>query len=151
METPLLALPLLLAACDPGGPGASGTITLGNDAEPSAFNTLILAAYGNAGDTFDPAVLEDPPSPTDFVLETWDLANIDFPWDYVLSYGVGTSGYPDWRIVGWFSTDDTAAAPGATDPVGTATFEIGECGAFFGGYCDVTSGVDFAIDAVIAR
>jgi len=147
MRTFLLALPLLLAACDPGGPGASGTITLGDATDPDAYTTLILAAYGHAGDTFDPAVLEDPPSPNDFVLDTLDLADIAFPYDYTLSYGVGTSEYADWRIVGWFSTDEDAAAPEATDPLGTATFEIAECGKFFGGYCSVTEGVDFMIEA----
>jgi hypothetical protein len=147
MTTPLFAL--LLAACDPGGPGAAGIITLGEGADPSLYSTLILAAYGNAGDEFDPAVLEDPPSPTDFVIETLALADVAFPYDYTLSYGVGTSEYADWRIVGWFSTDETAAAPGATDPLGTTTFEIAECGAFFGGYCDVTDGVDFIIDPIL--
>jgi len=81
-------LPMALAGCDPGGPGASGTVTLGAGVDPAAFAILELRAFAPAGATYAPATNDIAGQPGLF-RKSIPLAGITFPCDYELGGGLG--------------------------------------------------------------
>jgi hypothetical protein len=136
----------MLAACDPAGPGVSGTIRLGTDARPAAFATLQIRAYPDPGGPFDPTNL---PS---HALSDAELSSVAFPFAYDVFDPLGTASSPNWRLVAWLShhpgSDGLSVVPEDGDVYCTAPVTIASCGGF-GGYCGVTSGVDCTLGASV--
>ena len=147
---------------DPEGPGASGSISLGKGADPSAFKTLKITAIADTGAPFDPAhpvftAAATAPS------ETWgtsneDLTTVTFPHDYLSGEELGTTEVQRWRLFAWLSAQDEAIKrpdlgfndgaepfPMSGEPYGTTVFEVDDCGSF-GGFCSVTKGVNLTLD-----
>jgi hypothetical protein len=147
---------------DPEGPGASGSISLGKGADPSAFKTLKITAIADTGAPFDPArpVFTAPASAAS---ETWeasneDLTTVTFPHDYLSGDALGTTEVQRWRLFAWLSAQpepikrpDLGSNEGAEpfpmsgEPYGTTLFEVDGCGSF-GGFCSVTKGVNLSLD-----
>jgi len=137
----------VLAGCDPGGPGASGTVSLDPAVDVTGALTLELAAFPDPGDGYDPYT--PLPEAGELYRRSLDLLDIEFPCDYLIGGGVGTTDSRQWRLLAWLST---AEEPEGLDPgewFGTTTFTIKKCGSFFGGYCGVRGGVDLTIDTLL--
>ncbi len=134
-----LAILSLLAACEPPGPGATGTISLAPGVDPAGFAFVHVRVFEEPADGFD--VLR----PVDFSgpwQEMEPLARVSFPWRYTVGPGIGGSQAARWRAVAWLSGDAAASWPGPGDPVGATPFDLRRCGDFF---CDKTPGVDLVL------
>lgn len=145
----LLSLVCLAAlGCDPGGPGAEGTISLAPELDASLYATLELRAFPEPEGEFD--VLDGAPTSGEIFVQRHDLADIEFPFEYLLGGGVGTTEFKRWRVLAWLSATKSDAelpnGPVAGEWYGTATFAVKECGGMFDGYCGVTGGVNLTID-----
>ena len=140
------ALGLLgLAACDPPGPGAAGTITLPDGVSTSGYTHIEVRAFAREGAAFDVnAVL-----PGEYDVPSTEVAiDAPGPWLYEASYGMGGTEDEHWRVVAWLAGDDAIDSaripPGA--PYGTRDFDIAGCGIFGPDYCGTTQGVDLVLD-----
>ncbi len=131
-----------LCACDPAGPGASGTLSLKTGVDPSRFNTLQIRVFPDAAPSFDPATL-----PAKRLLSgRAALSEITFPHRYEVEESIGTTPQRDWRLLAWLSTSTGAPDhPDAGEPWCTVPFVIGECDGF-DDYCGVTRGVDCTLE-----
>src|SRR5690242_18989547 len=98
--TRTLALPLLLAlaACDPQGPGARGTITLGATATTAGASSLEIRAFASTAQTFAPS--NAIPAPVFCNSETLPvpLASVTFSYDYEIDCGVGLTTHRKWQV-----------------------------------------------------
>ncbi len=143
--------PLAMAGCDPQGPGASGTIHLGEGVKATDFTVLRLRAAPDTGAPFDPSAPSFPSADGDG--STWDpqsedLSVVTFPHDYTIDEGIGTTPHERWRLFAWLSTSSDGGAPASGEPYGTTAFTIDSCGVGFGDYCSVTEGVDLTINTI---
>lgn len=147
-----LFLLLLLSGvfgCDPGGPGASGTISLGAGIDHSKFATLAIRIFPDARADFDPAAPLPAASGGGPQARDEPLSALQFPYRYQLGEPLGTTPDRDWRLVAWLSRatgNVPAIAPG--DVFCTVRFQIAGCGLFVGGYCGNTDGTDCTLDKV---
>lgn len=139
---PLLVL--LVVACDPVGPGASGQVGLVGSTSYQGLS-LELRAFADDGTPFDPTAfrLTDAAMPRNTIaLETPP------PWDYRVGEPVGATSRPHWRVVAWLSAElDTSSdrMPSGA-PYGTTTFDVRDCGFPISGYCEHTDKVNFVLD-----
>jgi hypothetical protein len=133
-------------ACDPSGPGVSGTISLGSSVRPSDFTTLQIRAYPDPGDGFDPTRLPGE------ALNDTESSSVAFPFSYNVFDALGTASSPKWRLVAWLShhpgSDGISVVPEDGDVYCTAPVTLASCGSF-GGYCGVTSGVDCTLSTTV--
>jgi len=139
-------LALTLAACDPAGPGAAGTISLAPNASTTGFATLEIRFYVDPSGSFDPA--GPPPFPSDSSdypeTLTEDLARATFPYHYDLSRSLGTTNVRTWRVTAWLATAATAGWPNGSEPFATTAVPIAACDGF-DGYCNTTPGIDLEL------
>jgi hypothetical protein len=141
-----LAAPLVFAAllggCDPAGPGANGTIALDPSVDIADFASLEIRVFPDPGKDFEVSrVPSDAPARASLL-----LSDVEFPYDYDVSEGVGTSDLKHWRMVAWLSHGgDARGQPAADEPSCTAAFELESCSAGYGGYCTTTDDIDCAI------
>lgn len=139
---------LAVAACDPLGPGTSGTLTL-PAGDTTGFTTLELRWFPDVDGGFD---LAGPPELSDSSIDTvtsesFPLATLAFPYDYSVGTGIGTSPTKVWRIVAWLAGDATKMWPNGSEPFATSTVTIDECGGSFDGYCGIVDGIDLVLQA----
>ena len=137
----LSALAASAAACDPSGPGAEGTISLGPDVDASAFQSLVLRAFANPSKAaFDPSL----PIPLDAELDFLSLSENRFPLRYRVGGGIGTTEVETWMFVASLSPlarapawqdNEPNLAPG--DVFCAVPFRLQWCD-FAGGYCGQT-------------
>ena len=124
---------------DPGGPGATGTISLAAKLDPAAFQTLVVRAFPDDGPAFDPTASAS----SDALERSEPLTDIHFPYRYKVAEALGTTDKREWRMVAWLSHgkhfDEQRLE--AKDPFCTARFTIDSCGSY-GGFCGVSGGVD---------
>jgi hypothetical protein len=139
---------------DPGGPGASGQISLAKDVKTDGLATLRLRAAPDSTDTFDPKAPVFPGaggegSAWSGVDAGYDLATITFPFDYETSDALGTTPNGHWRLYACLSaaSADPVTEPSSGEPFGTVTFDLDGCGSY-GDYCGVKEGVDLTIDHI---
>jgi hypothetical protein len=148
LATPICTVP---AGCDPGGPGAAGTISLDPAVDPTEFVTLQIRAFPDAEAGFDAA--DGVPQAGELYASSYDLSEIEFPYDYMIGGGVGTTEHRRWRVLAWLSATEPVDAlpegPASGEFFGTTLFMVDACGGTFDGYCDLTTGVDFTIDTVL--
>jgi hypothetical protein len=130
--------------CDPAGPAAEGTISLGTGVSDTGFATLELRMFPDPGADFDPA--NGLPQGLEYFITSHHLAQVTFPYEYFIGAGAGTTENPRWMVIAWLATQELGDQPTSGEIFGTRTFKIKECGAFFGGYCDTTRGVDVVIE-----
>ena len=136
----------LAIGCDPVGPGAQGTITLAEEVEFDASRRLEVRIHPAGQSAYDPKVtLADD---LEIHAKGTGVSRAAFPLRYNVDTDVGTTETKRWRVVAWLH--DSIAPSDANQPVegqwyGTRTFELLTCQGF-GGYCNVTTEVDFAID-----
>ena len=134
--------------CDPGGPGAEGTISLDSGVDATGYATLELRAFPEPEAGFD--VASGVPADGELYVMSHDIAEVEFPYGYLIGGGVGTTEFKHWRVLAWLaeaeSTDVPAEGPASGEWYGTTQFVVDECGGAFGDYCSITNGVDFTID-----
>lgn len=163
-----------LFGCDPGMPGAAGTIELGSGVDASQFANIELRAIPVEG-AFDP---ENPAFPTQvsdnlyqtgegpsaawvgdlqsqedgviFLQKGQALSDITFPFEYQLGGdGIGYTELEHWRLFAWLSTNADShlvAAPAAGEPYGVVDWDAKSCG--MSGYCSLQTGVNVTIDKI---
>ena len=138
----------LAIGCDPGGPGAEGVISLGPEIDPADYSTLELRAFPDPEAGFD--VSEGVPAGGELFAVSHDLAEVEFPFEYLIGGGVGTTEFQRWRVLAWLAVAEPEAAgadgPASGEWYGTTLFVVDACGGTVGGYCGLTKGVDFTID-----
>lgn len=142
----VILLPLMLGvACDPQGPGAMGQLIVSPDARLDDGRTLELRLLPDDGKPFDPAStdLSDPGSHRS---ESWDLADVDFPFQYGIGGGLGTSEHEQWRLVAWIAKSVNVDRPKPDEWYGTRLFNLHDCGVVFSNYCGVTVDVDLELE-----
>ncbi len=141
----LLMLPLLVAGCDPQGPGAAGQIKLSPDINIGSGKTLEVRAFPDDGQTFDPET-------TDWSNrhwaqhQSWPLGEIKFPFDYLVG---GKMGYTDdqrWRLLVWIAGSESGDRPSKGAWYSSRLFSLNKCGLMFSGYCGISFPVDITID-----
>ncbi len=130
-----------LGACDPAGPGASGTIRVAPSVPVAKFTTLEIRTYADQNPTFD---VKDIPSESPSRVEL-PLATTSFPFQYNAGEALGTTEQAQWRMTAWLSSDDAAVAPKADDPQCSVAFSLNKCSAQFGDYCGDTANVNCTI------
>jgi hypothetical protein len=132
------------AGCDPAGPGASGTINVGETIDVTAFSTLAVRAFPDPSGSFDPTL------PIASGVEPVDerLAGLVFPHHYRIGGGIGGTQIADWRLVAWLSRapEQGANRPDANDVYCSVRFEVRRESGYYGG---VTDGVDCTIENVV--
>ncbi len=149
----VLVAALGATGCDPGGPGASGEVSLGPGVEPAGFQTFNIIAAAEAQTPFDPAA---PVFPTTLAYESDaapfpvqdPLAGMTFPSHYQTGQNLGTASQSSWRIFIWLSRSSAESSPSSGEPYGTTPFTVPGCGVA-GGFCGVTTGVDVTIDQTV--
>ena len=148
-----IAIPILVIlfslACDPQGPGAMGQLTTSPEADVDDGRFLELCAFADDGETFDPATANLSERGR-LMRESLDLAHVEFPFEYVVGGGMGTSEVRQWRVLAWIAESEALEGPGGGAWYGTRLFELEKCGAPHGDYCGIAEGVDFAIDSRVA-
>lgn len=144
-----MALGMVALGCDPIGPGASGVVRLGEGVTAEGFETLEVRIF--PATKKDWTIADGVPAEGELHIQRYRLAGLSFPTVYEVSSGVGVSDEQTWRLLVWLSKEPIAGAPSkpATgDPWGNRTFELLPCQGF-GGYCNVTSGVDVTLDQAV--
>lgn len=149
----LTALGIAGAGCipfgDPGGPGASGQVSLGSGVDATAFVAMVVHAVpDDAQRPFDPTAPAFPTSVGDDALYTQEApTGVTFPHPYEVSESIGTTPHEHWRVFVWLSHSQEAAvpAPASGEPFGTQPFSVDGCGSY-GDFCGVTSGIDVTLD-----
>ena len=137
----LAALGLL--ACDPAGPGASGVIKLSGDLDARDFSTLEIRVYADAGEKFiREAVPTQAPGQS-----TVSTNEVTFPYAYNVGEALGTTSQKRWRMTSWLSRGSGSSdRPAELEPFCSVAFELADCGAQFGGYCDLAREIDCTIE-----
>ena len=135
---------VLLAACDPAGPGAAGIISLGSEVTAQDFATLEIRAYPDEEGAFDASrIPAEPPARLGLL-----TSEVTFPYQYEVSEGPNTSPTSRWRMTSWLAREVTGSErPGLDEPFCSVTFDLAECGGTFGDYCSVSGGVDCTLRA----
>lgn len=139
----------ILTACDPIGPGASGQATLGESVSRDGFSSLEVRIFPTRNQAW--TVKDGVPEDRSVHLQRYPLSSVQFPFTYEVSSGVGVSDDQEWRALLWLSKTpvvDGPPQPVTGDVYGTGTFELLPCTGF-SGFCNVTSGVDVRLDAVV--
>jgi len=145
----VILLPLVLGvACDPQGPGAMGQLMVSPDVRLDG-RTLELRLLPDDGKPFNPAStdLSDPGS---HYSESWDLADVNFPFPYGIGGGIGTSEHAQWRLVAWIAKSVNVDRPKPDEWYGTRVFGLADCGVIFSKYCGVMIDVDLELEFVQA-
>ena len=143
----VLVIGLALAGCpfgDPPGPGASGQVSLAPGLQTGGFATLELRAYPDRG--VDPAAAV--PTAPPLLAESLGLSGLTFPYAYTLFDALGTTPEAGWRVTAWLATTAGQDVPTHGDLYGSQTFLLRGCGQY-GGYCDITTGVDVVISSAM--
>lgn len=146
----VVSLPLVLGvACDPMAPGATGQLIVSPEAKLDAGRTLEIRLLADDGKPFDVAT-------SDLVVEfrhrqaSWNLAEIEFPFQYDIGGGLGSSEHEHWRVIAWIAESDEVDRPKPGEWHGTSEFSIEDCGPMISGYCGVMFGIDLEIEFVRA-
>ncbi len=142
----LWTIAVLLCACDPQAPGATGTIDLDPSIDPAGYGWLQIVAHADRDGAFQVADLDPDKLGGDLIHDNFPLGDVSFPFDYTLGYGVGSTEIPTWRVTAWLSVEQAVTAPEVGDPWASASFEVHKCGNM--GYCGRTDGVDLVIDTL---
>lgn len=139
----VVVLALAVTGCDPEGPGARGTISLGAGADVSQAYRLEIRVFPDPEDSFEPGIAIEN---EELRAESLLLGEVEFPFDYEVGHALGTSDHRQWRVVAWVAegSDPAWIAPG--EFFGTTLFDLASCGDYYGGYCQVTGGVDVTIE-----
>ena len=146
----VVSLPLVLGvACDPMAPGATGQLIVSPEAKFEAGRTLEIRLLADDGKPFDVAT-------ADLVVEyrhrqaSWNLAEIEFPFQYDIGGGLGSSEHEHWRVIAWIAESEEVDRPKPGEWYGTRELSVEDCGAMISGYCGVMFGVDLAIEFIRA-
>lgn len=122
-----------LAACvddmiiEPAAPAAHGVLSLDVDVDPLEW--MSLETRFAATDHLD----DDDPGDGEGSGGLEDLAEIEFPFDYWVGGGFGTSSHSEWRVLVWLSNDDAEAEREFWDevpegsPWAEAIVDLGDC------------------------
>lgn len=169
--TSLTLASFALLGCDPGMPGASGNVTLGDGVDPANFQNIEMRALAAEGEFF-PIAPVFPDQISDNTYQTGEgeatvwigegstqdtgiiflqrgesLQSKTFPFAYQIGGdGIGYSTEQHWRLFVWLSTNPDShldKAPQSGEPYGVVDFDLPECGS---DYCQVQTGVDLVID-----
>ena len=155
MRSPFIIVSLFaLVACDPIGPGATGSVDLDPSVDTTGMAFLTIVAHSDADGVFQPAdVMLQVDRPHSEVLGTRvALDEVTFPHEFILESGIGATDIRSWRVTAWLDGDAAIdrwqddLAPAAGMPWGSTPFNVSNCGLV--GYCDVTPGVEVTIDAL---
>jgi len=139
----------LVLACDPIGPGAIGEATLGDEVSTDGFVSLEVRIFPTKGKAW--TIKDGVPADRSLHVHRYPLSSVRFPFTYEVSSGVGVSDDQEWRALLFLSKTpvvDGLPQPVSGDVYGTGTFELLACTGF-SGFCNVTSGVDVRLDAVV--
>lgn len=135
----VVAIAAATAGCDQPGPGATGSIILGPDVDPSGFETLAVRVFPNPAGSFDPS----RPIPTLTLALERPLAGLSFPYPYALGAKTGETDVEAWQLVAWLSRrglDDVRDIDPA-DVYCALPFQADDCGRQTS-RCILTPGVD---------
>jgi len=141
-----------VTACDPEGPGARGSISLGKNVDPASYTTLAVAIFPDGKADLDPSAAIDATLPN-YLTESLVPATgrpqpaMLFPYQYELGEPLGTTPDQDWRMVAWLSRTAAPTQIVTGDVFCSARFHVRGCG-LAGGHCGVTTGVDCTLDQV---
>jgi hypothetical protein len=138
---------------DPEGSGASGVLSMGSEVASSAEVALEIRIFPLKGDadpvTSVPQATDDCDlACTEVASKSLVLSDVAFPLNYSVSHPLGNSEFKVWRVVAWLSGTTGSSTPKTGDIVGTTTVSVASCGSF-GGFCGITTGIDFALDQVL--
>lgn len=142
----VILLPLLLGvACDPLAPGAVGQLVVSPEAKIDAGRTLEIRFLPDDGKPFDLATA-DLSAEYRHQQASWNLAEIEFPFQYGIGGGLGSSEHELWRVIAWIAESDEVDRPKPGEWYGTRELGVADCGLTISGYCGVMSGIDFEIE-----
>ena len=146
----VILLPLMLGvACDPMAPGAMGQLIVSPEAKFDGGRTLEIRFLPNDGTPFDLAT-------ADLSVEyrhqqaSWNLAEIEFPFQYDIGGGLGSSEHEHWRVIAWVAESEEVDRPKPGEWYGTREFSVEDCGVMISGFCGVMFGIDLEIEFVRA-
>ena len=138
---------LTVAACDPLGPGTTGTLTLPTG-DTTGYATLELRWFADVDAGFDLAGPPELESKQEHLTqESFPLGTITFPYAYSVGTGIGISDYKIWRLVALLASDTTKMWPTGSEPFATGTVTIPECGGTADGYCGDGTSLDLTLEA----
>jgi len=155
----LILVSAALLGCDPAGPRAVGTISLGEGVDPEPYQVLEIRLIEDEGEwtpedgipeealvthTFEGWTTEDYLRTSEHADE-YPLSAIAFPFDYAVGPDLGSTHEKKWRIVAWLASEPASLAPSSGDAWGTQTVEFDYCSGFMG-YCGTTTGIDIVLD-----
>lgn len=122
-----------------------GQLTVSPDADLDAGRTLEVRLLPDDGENFDldSANLSDENRHRQ---ESWNLAEIEFPFSYHVGGGLGTSEYEHWHVVAWIAESSDVDRPKPGEVYGTRVFDIEDCGLMFSKYCGMMSGIDLEMN-----
>jgi hypothetical protein len=144
----LLLVPLLLgAACDPLAPGATGKLVASPGASFEDEATLEIRLLPDAGEPFDPDSADFSEMNRQRQMSL-SLAEVEFPFEYVVGGGLGSSEYEHWRVVAWISKSDDVDRPKSGELYGTRVFNAEDCGLMISGYCGLGYDIDIEVDSL---
>jgi len=146
----VILLPLMLGvACDPMAPGAVGQLIVSPEARFEDGHTLEISMLADDGTPFDLAT-------ADLSVEyrhqqaSWNLAEIEFPFQYDIGGGLGSSEHEHWRVIAWVAESEEVDRPKPGEWYGTREFSVEDCGVMISGFCGVMFGIDLEIEFVRA-
>ena len=96
---------------EPSAPGAHGLVTLDMDVDPAEWSTLEIRMAATAD------LASDDPSEGEGYGDYEDLAETEFPYEYWVGGGYGTSPHSEFRILAWLSDEDAEADRDVWDDV----------------------------------
>jgi len=142
-----LLFPLLLvAACDPQGPGAMGRLSLSPRTDLDRGLTLEIRMVRDDGEPFDPTIAD---LSVEYPIRraSISLSEVEFPFEYMVGGGLGTTEHEHWRVVAWIAESADVDRPKVGEYYGSREFDLVDCGIIFSKYCAVTLDVDLEIEA----
>lgn len=139
---------LLGAACDPLAPGATGQLIVSTEANFEEGNALEIRLLPDDGESFDLATA-DFSDVYRHRQESLGLVGIEFPINYVIGGGLGTSEYEHWRVVAWISKSEDIDRPQPGEWYGTSAFSAEDCGIMHSGYCGMMTDIDLEIEFLL--
>lgn len=135
--------------CDMPGPGARGDIYLRDNIELEKYKILNIVSFANIEDEFNilnnpiPNLPETEPGyNVNTLVDHHFLDSIEFPYNYMISSGLGSSLYKNWVVVAWLSNEQNNW-PEKGNLYGTVLFESHDRWSSYGG---VTENVNIKID-----
>ncbi len=138
-----LASSLALFGCDPGGPGATGTISLAPDITTDGFSTLEIRGTPDDGKPID--FVNPPAADPDWSLSL-PLDEFGLPFTYDIGPSIGSTPSEKWRMLAWLSVSGGGDGPKSGEPFGMTAFGLQSCGLILDDYCGKVPEVNFTID-----